>query len=535
MRPLIPFRVALESEHLLAPLMGGASREAMRAVLLASQGEPLSDSEFEHWNALTLRDEAPSSRVEECHIIGGRRSGKTSGVAALAIWASALCDYRDCLTIGERGVVLIVAENQRQAKILFRYIVEGFYQSPTLAKMIEGETALTLTLNNNTSIEVHSADFRAIRGMSVVLACIDEIAMLRNDQSANPDYEIVEAIRPALVTTKGQLFTIGSPYSRRGFQYDMLTKNYKPDGDTRIIVAKGATRLFNSTVPQSVVDKAMARDPVTAAAEWLAEARSDRAAFVSLENVMHCVCPGLHELPPELGVQYTAFCDAATGTGTDSFAFAIGHMDGEKCVVDCLRNITPKFSPDAVVAEFAQLAHSYGITVVYGDNFASGLVRELWARNGITYEPVEKNKSQLYINLLGVINSGMIDLPDDKKMIQELVNLERRTGFGGRDRVDHPDGPYHDDSANVIAGIASVIREDSGGVLLDTFLRAYGGKPTHFEERRMKEEAERKARKEREDAEKQKHQAAPQSAPVLHPSSFDESKSADELFRRLNS
>jgi hypothetical protein len=531
MRPLIPLRVSLESPHLLEPLMGGETREAMRAILLASQGEPLTDSEYEHWTRLTLREEAPMLRAEECHIVGGRRSGKTSGLAALAIWASALCDYRDCLTIGERGVVLIVAENQRQAKILFRYIAAGFYQSPVLAKMIEGETALTLTLNNNTAIEVHSADFRAIRGMSVVLACVDEIAMLRNDQSANPDFEIVEAIRPALVTTRGQLFTIGSPYSRRGFQYDVLTKHYKTDGDPRIIVAKGATRLFNPTVSQSVVDKAMARDPVTAAAEWLAEARSDRAAFVSFENVMRCVCPGLHEIPPELGVQYTAFADAATGTGTDSFAFCIGHMNGEKCVIDCLRNITPKFSPDAVVAELSQLAQTYGITTVCGDNFASGLVRELWARNSINYEPVKENKSQLYINLLGVINSGMIDLPDDKKMIQELVNLERRTGFGARsERVDHPDGPYHDDSANVIAGIASVIREDSGGYHLDMLLRSVGLKPTLFQERQQQKAKEEQQRKEAErlEAERKAQDAASQASQEHDDSSQDDQLLPDD-------
>ena len=116
MRPLVTLRKAFADPNLLAPVMAGDSREAMRAILLASQGEALTPREREHWRRLTGRDAEPLARSEECHIIAGRRSGKTSGCAALATYASALCDYSDRLSPGERGLVLLVAENQRQAQ-----------------------------------------------------------------------------------------------------------------------------------------------------------------------------------------------------------------------------------------------------------------------------------------------------------------------------------------------------------------------------------------------------------------------------------
>ena len=41
----------------------------------------------------------------------------------------------------------------------------------------------------------------------------------------------------------------------------------------------GASRAFNPTLPQSIVDDALKRDPAAARAEWLGEWRDDIAAF----------------------------------------------------------------------------------------------------------------------------------------------------------------------------------------------------------------------------------------------------------------
>ena len=311
---LLPLRAAFDDPLLLEPLMGGPSREAMRALLLGSQGEELTRSELEHWRALTLRDHAPLERCEECHIIGGRRSGKSSGVAALAIYAATLMDYSDHLTIGERPVVLVISENQRTARIVFRYIEGGLDASPVFSKMIVSRTASSIMLDNGVSIEVHSADFRSIRGMTLAMAIIDEIAYLRNENSANPDVEIVDAIRPSAVTLQGQLFSIGSPYAKRGVQHEMFVKHHGPLGDPKIIVAKGSTRQFNETVPQKIIDKAMERDPQSASSEWLGEFRNDIAAFVTPEVVDAAIMPGVFEIPHLDAQDLFAFCDPSGGS-----------------------------------------------------------------------------------------------------------------------------------------------------------------------------------------------------------------------------
>ncbi len=453
MRPLVTLRKAFADPNLLAPVMAGGSREAMRAILLASQGEALTPSEREHWRRLTGRDAEPLARSEECHIIAGRRSGKTSGCAALATYASALCDYSDRLSPGERGVVLLVAENQRQARVLLGYIVGAFEACPALRGLIVNRTTTTLSLSNGVDVEVRSADFRALRGLTLICAIADEISFWRSDDSANPDFEIVDAIRPGLVTTRGQLFTIGSPYAKRGVAYQTFAKQFGQTGDPRVIVAKGATREFNETVPQEIIDRAIERDRQSAASEWLGEFRNDIDAFVNADIVAAAVFPGRHELMPFNDISYAAFCDAAGGSGTDSFTLCIAHRgEDDVGIIDCIREYQPPFSPANVVKEIAMILESYGIDTITGDRYAGSWPAERFSECGIRYEPSERTKSQIYVDALPLLNSGKAGLLDNRKLVSQLCSLERRVGRGtGRDSIDHPLGG-HDDIANSVCG-----------------------------------------------------------------------------------
>ena len=90
-------------------------------------------------------------------------------------------------------------------------------------------------------------------------------------------------MRPGLATTGGPLFLISAPYARRGELWRTYSKHFGPAGEPLILVAQGASRVFNPTLPQSVVDRAMERDPATAAAEYGAEFRRDIESFVSIE------------------------------------------------------------------------------------------------------------------------------------------------------------------------------------------------------------------------------------------------------------
>ena len=71
-----------------------------------------------------------------------------------------LCDHRDALVPGKRGVLLCVALDQRVAKITLDYAEAWFERSPILKQLIANRTADALELTNGITLEVRPASFR---------------------------------------------------------------------------------------------------------------------------------------------------------------------------------------------------------------------------------------------------------------------------------------------------------------------------------------------------------------------------------------
>ena len=122
-----------------------------------------------------------------------------------------------------------------------------------------------------------------------------------------------------------------------------------------------------------------------------------------------------------------------SGGGSDSFALAVMHREGKIAVLDAVREVQPPFSPERVVAEFAELLRRYRVTKVYGDRYAGEWPVESFRNHGITFEASAKPKSDLYQELLPKLNSCEVDLLDLPRLIAQLAGLERRPARGGRD------------------------------------------------------------------------------------------------------
>jgi hypothetical protein len=129
---------------------------------------------------------------------------------------------------------------------------------------------------------------------------------------------------------------------------------------------------------------------------------------------------------------------------------ATAQTDGV-AVLDAVREVRPPFSPESVVTEFAALLRAYRVTSVMGDRYAGEWPRERFREHGIAYEVAERPRSDLYRDLLPMLNSGDCELLDLPRLASQLCGLERRTTRAGRDSIDHPAGG-HDDIANAVAG-----------------------------------------------------------------------------------
>jgi hypothetical protein len=246
-----------------------------RVLLIAMVGEALTDEERVIFTMLTGREREPLEPVEEFWGVIGRRGGKTRAMATLAAYFAALVDHEGVLAPGARGVIPILASAKDQAGKAMNYIKGQFNSILMLKALVAEELTTSLRLNNSIDIEVTTANFRTVRSMTALLAIADEVAFWRSDDSANPDAEILNGLRPALATTGGPLAVISSPYARRGELYLTHKANYGKDGDPLILVAQGASRVLNPSLPQRVVDRAMEKDAAKAKAEYLAEFRTD--------------------------------------------------------------------------------------------------------------------------------------------------------------------------------------------------------------------------------------------------------------------
>src|SRR5262249_38168477 len=270
--------------------LADASWSAWRTLLIAAMGEELTDAERVLFGQLTGREHEPGQRVDQLVLVIGRKGGKTRIMALLAVYLATLVDHRAALAVGARGVVLVVAQSQAVAKVLLRYAEGIIEQSPLLASLIVNRTQDTIELSNGLTIEVRPCNYKSLRGPTYIAALCDEAAFWFVDaEAANPDTEVIAAIRPALGLTHGPLLIASSPYARKGVLWDRYRRHYGANGDKLILVAQGGTRAFNPTYPQARIDAALDEDHARNAAEYLAQFRTDVESFINREAVEACI------------------------------------------------------------------------------------------------------------------------------------------------------------------------------------------------------------------------------------------------------
>ena len=228
-------------------------------------------------------------------------------MALIATFLAVFKDWRKYLSPGERAIVLLVAGDREQAKILRRYC-EGILSAPILQSSVLNVTAGEIELKGGVTIEVVTRSYRTVRGRSVCVAALDELAFWRDDDSANPDTEVLNAVRASMATFGSDAMVIAgsSPYARRGVLWDAFRRWHGKD-DARNLVWRAATRTMNPKVPQDFIDAEFERDPAAANAEYFAEFRSDIAEFVSLDVLEACTADGLFEIPPLSGQRLCRF------------------------------------------------------------------------------------------------------------------------------------------------------------------------------------------------------------------------------------
>jgi hypothetical protein len=444
-------------------LLGLTVSPAQRSLLKAMEGNGLDGEEMELWTACTGRAEYPAIRFGEVTVIAGARAGKDSRIAAPTLcYEAAFGQHERYLAKGEKGVLPLVAQDQRATRVAFGYIRDYFLGSPVLRDLLDGEPqAGELKLTNGQSVLCFPCTLRSLRGFSIPVGIMDELAYYRLEGSADSDVEVQASIRRGMLNFPDpRLVKISTPYLKGGVLFEDFMRAFGQD-DPDLLVWKAATMLMNPSVTAKRLEREQRLDPVRFAREFLGEFAEDVSAFLPAVWIDEAAVAGRHELPPMAGVTYHATSDPSGGGG-DAFTVSIQHVEGEgeerRLVQDVMRGWGRVHgqAPDLkrVVREIVALCKRYGVTMIVGDRYSASWVSQTFQSAGLMYRPTELDKARAYAEAEPFFAQGRVVLLDHPLMARELKTLERRTRAGGRDVIDHPRGG-HDDYANVIClGVA---------------------------------------------------------------------------------
>jgi hypothetical protein len=107
----------------------------------------------------------------------------------------------------------------------------------------------------------------------------------------------------------------------------------------------------------------------------------------------------------------------------------------------------------------------YGLHSTTGDAYGAQWVVDAFQKCGIKYTKCDRVRSDIYLDALPLFTSGRVRLLDNKRLITQFAQLERKTGLSGKDSVNHPDRG-HDDVCNA-AALALITRRNSCMMITD--------------------------------------------------------------------
>ena len=471
------------SNDQLFPGFQSPSWQPWRVFLKALFALEMTQEEFQFFQEHTGRSKIPTVPAEEAWCICGRRSGKSSVMALVGVFSACFKDYSKYLAPGEKGIVKIMSGDREQSRAIFNFVSGILHGSPFLEQLIVRETSDKFELSNRIVIEVGTASYKRVRGLTLIAALCDELAVWAggdgSEVSLNPDVEVLTAVRPAMLTIPNRLlFCASSPISKSGELYRAYDEYWGQD--SKPLVWLGKTREMNSNVEQEWIDQQVEADPQRNNAEYNCIWRTDLEDFLGLDQIKACIRQGVFERQHDPRFRYYAFCDPSGGS-SDSMTLAIAHLEGATVVLDLLREYKPPFSPEFVCQDISTILKQFRLIKVVGDNYASEWVHERFRVCGIIYEPSPLVRNEIYSYLVPLINSGAAHLLDNKVLLNQLNGLRRiPSRSGGRDRIEHPRGG-HDDISNCAAGAIWLAHSRPATFKRTTFRSNGGGLPPRDE------------------------------------------------------
>jgi len=429
-------------------------------------GLPLDETELEIHHRCTGRDAYVPREYREMSGIAGRRSGKTSRIAAPIACFEAFRDHG--LPRGEKAYVLLIAPTRDLARIAFHFIQRYISSSPILSKRVVKILKNEIELSNGITIACFPCSYVAVRGITVVAAICDEMAFWRHEETAaNPEQEILDALRPSMATVvRAKLIRVSTPFRKEG----VLWTEYQRRAELDFPVWVAPTSEMNPAIPPAVLERERKRDEQKFRREFKAEFVENTTSWIESEILESCIVQGRRDLPRVADGLYVAAIDP--GFVRSDFALAIAHLSPDGAIVldRVARWCGTKKAPlgfEWVCQEIKRILDQYSIDSAIGDQYCAPVIRQQLLKLGVYYEDFafgSHTRAEIFGNLRHLLEQGKIDLLDDLELLRQLRSLEEQKTDRGQIDV-RPRGGMRDDLAVAVALAASQLAKRSSASL----------------------------------------------------------------------
>lgn len=450
--------------------------------------EPVSMTEIELYKFMTDKDyDVTTIKIRnKVNFIIGRRGGKTTLAAMLAIYCAIITNWKPYLQKTPFATVLVLSHSKEFSDEVLEIIRTFIESSPVLKRIInlrKKNTTNTMNLSipfidlgkivySRVQIKVGAASSKTTRGIAACAVLCDEIAFWNLDENMKEtDEKIMRAVRPATKQfgKKAFLIKLSSPGIKQGVLYNEHQKWQKGTLPKSYAVFKAPSWVWNTILPKEEFIEEWLLDQDGFDTEYRANFVDSLSNFILPEFVDLAIVKGRQFQPPEAKlspVVYRAAIDAAYKK--DAFTFSIvGHFENriKQYVLRGWEGTKKNPVQAKEVAEYIRtVCKEYGIDEVAADQYSFEPLREIFSQYGISL--VEKTftltfKKQIYFNLKRLVHSQQIDLLDHEKLAKEIKELVIEQTGSGQIRIGHPPGGSDDYSDST--AIAAFLAVESAG------------------------------------------------------------------------
>lgn len=431
----------------------------------------------------------------------GIRAGKDSIFSCLVLWEMLFGGHDLAVQPGETPYACLIAQDWQQSRSVALKLIKDLAKVSRLIKsQIKpgGIKRDSVTLLNGSVIRCWPSTEVSLVGYSVAVAALNEMSRWPSgDQAVNSDWEIYRIVKGrgmGFVKSTPKRFIYSSPLGPSGLFFELSDPwgRQEPDDDRLIWVA--STFKMNPSIPAARLAKEEASDPLGFRMDYMAEWGSDDAQF--LDAAWLARARGTYTVLAFEGADGRVWACAIDWSGgkRDSVTWAIGFREivhtgtgdpVERYVIVKTSRHTPKrgevWDNAALADELKKDLDAYRLSKVWTDEYAGTLLTELLDKRGIGHDvPHERvlkpgkgtdlggwhvggyergknyHRTDIYLKTISLWSGGLVTVPNDPVLIQELSRLQRSTSGG--ERVDHPSGE-HDDAANSVCSVLVQLME----------------------------------------------------------------------------